>query len=217
MENKRRKFILAACYLCSSKLIAAISPTMNTVNHLNDHSWSAITSVGYTQYQKMYSSDGQTFLMKLSIGKSLYTTPWGVLGVEAGVQNGNSVRIDTTDTYEYGGIPIEATIKPIFDVLATVRSNTIANLPLFVQVKGGAAFMHWQFDNNEATRNQNQISGEIQAGLGVPLNEQASLSVLYQGVFGGNPDFNINMYNGMAVAKHIPIQHGVLLSFAINV
>lgn len=212
-----RKIFMAACCLCSFKLMAAVPSAMNTFASLNDHSWSLITSVGYTEYQKMYSSDGETFLMKLSIGKSLYANRWGALGLEAGVQNGNSVRFDTSDTSELGGIPMAATIKPIFDILATVRTATIADLPLFVQIKGGAAFCHWQFDNNDDTRNQSQVSGELQAGIGVPVNEHVNLSLLYQGLFGGNPDFNVDINNNTATIRRIPVQHGVLLSFSITV
>lgn len=181
--------------------------------------WSIIASLGYTYFENGYQNDGQTVLGRLAIDKELYHSIQIAIGAELGVQNGNTMRLTTSngaiDTL--GGLPIQTTIKPILDLLVTVKTEPFIKLPAFGLVKGGVAYRQWQLNDRTSVNNIQNIAGEVQAGLGMTLNQQASLSLLYQGIYGGNPNFQTNAIKSTGHLNNIPIQQGILFSLSYNV
>ncbi|MGL5741149.1 MAG: hypothetical protein ACRCXC_00645 [Legionella sp.] len=109
--------------------------------------WVFSAGIGYTDYMQTYQNDGQTAFARLSIGKTLYAPHQWLFGLEEGVQSGNTMRLHISDeTMELlGGLPIPSTIKPMVDLLATIKSPLLHELTFFFQAKGGLTFRHWQF------------------------------------------------------------------------
>jgi len=185
----------------------------------DNHPWSVTASLGYTDYQQAYQSDGQTALGRLAIDRALFIKKHTALGLELGVQNGNSMRLDapqaTLDVL--GGLPIQSTVKPLLDLLATAKTEALGKSLVFAQVKGGIAYRRWQFEDRTSVSNLSNIAGELQAGFGIPLSQTTNLSLLYQGIYGGNPNFTVNATNGTGHVSTIPIQQGALLSLSVTV
>ncbi len=185
------------------------------------HRWSATGSIGYTQFQQAGDGSGGALLGRFAIGRDFYNTEKTRFGLELGVQNGNRMSIaasqDTLDAL--GGLPVWTTVKPMVDFLATYQVAVLHESPAFVVLKGGAAYRQWEAER-QSINNLSQIAGEIQAGIGVAVVERATLSLLYQGIYGANPDFTVNTtpnqeFNGTGHVSNIPVQNGVLLSLSI--
>ena len=194
-------------------------PIKTRQTQANSRSWSVTASLGYTNYQNMNQATGQTMLGRLAFGKEFFSRgPLG-FGLELGGQNGNSMQLSASPAQleTLGSLPIQSTVKPIFDVLATVRTAPLGASSLFGQLKGGVAYRRWQFEDRDSINNLSQLAGEIQAGLGFPLSERTNLSLLYQGIFGGNPKFSVNTVNETGHVDSIPIQQGLLLSLSLIV
>ncbi|KTD72569.1 hypothetical protein [Legionella tucsonensis] len=183
------------------------------------HPWSLTGSLGYTVYEDMYRGDGQTAVGRFAIGRDVYTGHSLTWGLEMGVQNGNTMRYFPSQAAvdALGGLPIQTTVKPMLDLLATLKSNSFGTTPVFAQLKGGIAYRRWQFNDRDSINDKSQIAGEVQAGLGCAISERASLSLSYQGVFGSNPDFRFNADSATGRVSNIPIQNGVLLGLMVAV
>jgi hypothetical protein len=179
--------------------------------------WIVVGSLGYTAYQNILDCDSQTVLGRFAIAKELFGTPYSNFGLELGVQSGNTMHLDVSEATldELGGLPIQSTMKPMVDLLATAKI-TPTNSPFFALLKGGIAYRHWQFDGRNSVNNLSKFSGEVQAGAGYSIGSLASLSLLYQGVFGGNPNFTVSEVCPSGRVSRIPTQQGVLLSFSFN-
>ena len=186
---------------------------------MKHQTWSVTASLGYTNYQAMYLNTGQTMLGRLAIGKEFFTKEAFGFGMELGVQNGNSMQLGASDEAlnVLGGLPIQSTVKPVFDVLATLSTAPIGRSILFGQLKGGVAYRSWQFEDRHSINNLSRLAGEVQAGLGFQLSERTKLSLLYQGIFGGNPKFSVNPITETGHVNSIPIQQGLLLSLSLIV
>ncbi|WP_298628105.1 hypothetical protein [uncultured Legionella sp.] len=183
----------------------------------NQLNWTATGSLGYTVYEDMYRGDGGTAIGRLALGRELYRTSGMTLGLEVGVQNGNTMRyfpsqyiVDTL-----GGLPIRTTAKPMLDVLATLTTASMGTTPFFGVLKGGAAYRRWQFDDRNSINDLSKFAGEVQAGLGYTISEKTNLSLVYQGIYGSSPDFHLNVAAETGHVDNIPMQHGVLLSFTV--
>lgn len=199
--------------------LSAIAGSMGAVAAPVSHPWSVTSSLGYTVYQDMYRSDGQTALGRLAIGRDAYTGRVLIWGLEVGVQSGNTMRYYPSQAAidALGGLPIQTTVKPMLDVLATLKTASFGVIPVFVQLKGGAAYRRWQFNDRDSIHDKSQIAGEVQAGLGYAVSERSSVSVSYQGVFGRNPDFRFNADSATARVSNISVQNGVLLALTLTV
>ncbi len=211
-----KKTIFTLLCVGSLKLMAGGNPPIVQFDD-PDHSWSLITSIGFTDYNHMMEKDGQTPLLRLGFGKRLFFVSGAAVGLELGIQNGNTMDVDTTAFPETGGLPVSTTVKPTLDLLATVKTGTLGHHPFFLLAKGGVAYYHWQFDNNDVMKNQIKLATEAQAGVGYIINDFFDLSLLYQGIFGGNPNLHLeNDYSNRLTMNNIPVQHGVLLSLSFN-
>ncbi|ETO93296.1 hypothetical protein [Legionella oakridgensis] len=197
--------------------LPAIAGNMGNVNLPAAHPWSVTGSLGYTVYEDMYRSDGQTAVGRFAIGHEIYTSHFLQWGFEIGVQNGNTMRYFPSQAAidALGGLPIQTTVKPMLDLLATVKTASFGTTPVFGVLKGGIAYRHWQFNDRDSINDKSLIAGELQAGLGYAISERTSLSLSYQGIYGGNPDFRYNADNAIARVSNIPMQNGVLLGLTV--
>ena len=64
---------------------------------------------------------------------------------------------------------------------------------------------------------RDQLAGEIQAGFGYPLTSLSHLNLLYQGIYGGNPNYSMNSYAKSGHVTSIPSLHAILLGFSVNI
>ncbi len=214
---KKLSSLIGFCLLQTLPAYADSNPLSHPTE--SNHPWAITASIGYTDFQNSYKNEGQTILGRLAFDRELLNFKLAKFGVEVGVQNGNSMRLSVSQTTldELGGSPIQTTVKPILDLLATVATVPFGKSSIFAQVKGGIAYRSWQFDDRTSINFLSNIAGEVQAGLGVALNSNTSLSLLYQGIYGGNPDFVVNATNETGTINNIPMQNGVLLSLSVVV
>ena len=215
--NKTSLLAVSLGFLSST----VFSGTMGSIEPSSSNSglWSVTASLGYSVYQGMFSADGQTAIGRLALGRTLFAGNRLTFGIEAGVQNGKTMRLDAPQATldELGGLPIQSTLNPMLDLLATVKTAPWGASSVYGQLKGGIAYRHWQFDNRDSINDPSQVAGEIQAGIGYAISSHAGLSLSYQGVFGGNPDFKVNALNQTGHVSTIPMQNGVLLGLSLTV
>lgn len=206
--------LIASCVLSQQSIAGTMGPILEIT-----HPWSVTGSIGYTVYEDMYRDDGQTALGRFAIGRDVYTGHSLTWGFEVGVQSGNTMRYFPSQEAidALGGLPIQTTVKPLLDVLVTLKTASFGTTPIFAQLKGGIAYRRWQFNDRDSINDKSQIAGEVQAGLGYALSERANLSVSYQGIFGGNPDFHFNADSATGRVSNIPVQNGVLLGLTVTV
>ena len=86
---------------------------------------------------------------------------------------------------------------------------------MFGDVKLGAAYRRMDVVNRETVNNKSQFAGEVQVGLGMPITDVATLSLLYQGIYGADVNFQANAAAGTGLIGNIPVQSGVLLSLNV--
>ena len=224
---KKRHLVVLGCCLSFTAFAGTMGQAPAVV--VDMHPWSVVGSIGYTAYQNSYNSNGQTPVGRLAIAKDLFNLgDTGIgndlfnaagthIGLELGVQNGNRMPISvpqaTLDTL--GGLPISTTVKPMLDLLATVQVAPMAETPAFLVVKGGIAYRQWQMDR-DTVNNLSEVAGEVQAGVGIPVSDAATLSLLYQGVYGSSPHFTVNTTAATGHVSNIPVQNGVLLSLSMT-
>ncbi|MDP3269373.1 MAG: hypothetical protein Q8M40_10040 [Legionella sp.] len=183
-----------------------------------DQPWSVTASVGNGRYAHLDSSDKTSALARLALGNELMLAGEFALGVELGVQNGTRIRLKIPEKTRavLGWLPVRTTLGPMLDLLITAKSDPLAGSAFFAQLKGGVAYRHWK--TKELTiNNLSQIAGEIQAGFGYPITALASLNLLYQGVYGSNPDFQVSSVTKSAHVANIPSLHAILLGFSVNI
>lgn len=218
-QNKNMSMAVPSGLAPAAKIELAHTPTITKKIKNNIYPWLLTASFGYTNVQNMYENDGQSALGRLAIGKEFFTAAQLNCGLEFGVESGNTMRFAASQLLldELGGLPIQSTLKPMLDLLITLRTVPLEKTPMFGQLKGGLAYRHWQFDDRSSINDLSQLAGEVQAGLGAPISERINLAILYQGIFGGNPNFSVNVLEGMGHVDSIPIQQGVLLSLLFTV
>ena len=183
-----------------------------------DNAWALTGGVGYTNFENMYQNEGQSAVERIAFDSMFLKIRSLLLGIELGAQNGNTMNlgVDQTTLEELGGAPIQTTVKTIIDLLVAIKApfDTKSTVPIFGVLKGGIAYLNWQFNDRTTINFMSNIAGEVQAGLGVALGEKADLSLVYQGIYGGNPNFQANLTNETGYISSIPIQNGVLLNLS---
>jgi hypothetical protein len=203
--------------LSSNSIAGSMGPIQGNADLGSALPWVAIGSVGYTTYQNVGDCEGQSAFGRFAIGKEIFATNHTNFGLELGVQSGNNMILEVSEASldELGGVPIQSTIKPLIDLLATVKIKPSTS-PFFADMKGGAAYRHWQFDGRNSVRDISKIAGEVQVGVGLSVGSFTSLSLLYQRIFGGDPNFTLNQACPSGRVSTIPTQQGVMLSFSIK-
>lgn len=72
--------------------------------------------------------------------------------------------------------------------------------------------------NDRVTFNDlSEVTFEIQARLGMHINDRTDLSLNYQGIFNGKTTYKINTTAFTGHISNIPIQNGLLLSLSYPV
>ncbi|MBA2652817.1 MAG: hypothetical protein H0U73_11190 [Tatlockia sp.] len=181
------------------------------------HPWSLIASMGYGNYQNMYQSDGQTPLGRFGIAVQLANIRAISLGFETGVQSGNHMRLNVTQDLvdEYGGLPFETTLKPMLDLLVTAKSAPSDKIPVILIAKAGITYRQLQFFR-ETVNNLIKTNAEVQVGFGYQISRYVNLNLLYQHVFGGNPNFRSDPITLKGQISKIPVEQALLLGFSIS-
>lgn len=182
-----------------------------------DQPWSITASVGNGKYQNTYAKEGETALARLALGNEMMLTGAFALGLEFGLQNGHHMHLkipnETLAVLEW--LPVQTTLGTMLDLLITAKSDPLSGSSFFAQLKGGVAYRNWR-TQQEQINDLSQLAGEIQAGFGYPITALASLSLLYQGVFGYDPSVQWSFYNKTGHITNIPTLHAVLLGFSVN-
>lgn len=210
-------FLTLTCALFFSPVFAQNTP--------NPCPWIFTGNLGYGQYQDMFKDDGRTAIGRFAVGKEFFKSDemaFGseiALGLELGVQTGNSMRLEVPQVTLnlLGGLPIQSTLKPSLDVLMTLRTNTLENAPLFMQLKAGVMYRQWQFENRDSINTLSKAAPELQLGIGYLISDMAFATLSYQGVFGGKPDFTVNRVYHTGEVANIPSQNAILLGLSLTV
>lgn len=171
-------------------------------------------SGGYGHINGAYKQDGNTGLARVFLGLQLHQFNTFSLGIETGIQSGNSMRLYTNPVIieEAGGLPVQASLKPIIDALITVKGRFNTILPLGYRLKGGLAYRQLQFENRNSARDTlNKFNAELQAGLGYSLTPNLALTAMYQGIYApGSAQIQPDAI-GDLLLSHIPGQQAGLL------
>ena len=119
----------------------------------------------------------------------------------------SSVLNSTTD------LLAQAILKPITDLLFTVKGQIQPDKSLYYILKGGIAYRQLQLEDRTSTYGDglNKLAGEFQAGVGMSLTEHVQLNVFYQGIYSNT---NAGVYldsAGNTPIAHIPTQQGGFL------
>lgn len=179
--------------------------------------WTVNAAFGMGHTPDMTNNDGQSAVGRFSLGRTLFTKPYWQTYIEAGIQSGTTARLalpkEAIDVL--GGVPITAQMKPLLDVLIGFKTEPMRGFPLIVWMKGGVAFRQLQVDRIEVNDVQ-AYSPEIQAGLGYRINEQATITMGYQTIWGKKPVLTVNPETETGVLHHIPAQQAVLIGCLFN-
>jgi hypothetical protein len=164
---------------------------------------------GYGNVSGAYKQDGQVTQDRLALGLRVAEYSFLSFGAEAGVQSGNTMRLAASSTLinTAGGLPIESTLKPLLDLLVTVKSQILSNHPLFGILKGGVAYRQLVLNDRSSTRDGLQkLNGELQAGLSYKLTDHATLTAFYQGIYSGaNAGLTLSTVGDVSISR-IPTQ-----------
>ncbi|NCX96828.1 MAG: hypothetical protein EBX41_10595 [Chitinophagia bacterium] len=195
-------------------------------------SWFVTGGIGYTWYSDGYNGDysansgsqaaigdGQTTIGRFAIGRELFQIKSLPIGLEIGVQNGNTMRANLSQTAlnDIGGILPQINIKTLLDFLATTDLHANVMPSCFVPVKLGIAYRRMQINDRTTFNDLSQVAFEVQAGLGYTISEHASVFVTYQGIFDGSTVYTINSNTSTGNISNIPEQNGLLLNVKWNI
>ncbi|MDF1683766.1 MAG: hypothetical protein P1U36_03820 [Legionellaceae bacterium] len=184
---------------------------------VDDCPWTITGSLGYAGLNGSDGGQGQSGVGRLGIGKTFRDYGRSSLGFEIGVQNGTTMQLFLPEATQdiLGGVPVTVTVKPLLDLLATWRFTPLSTTAMFGDVKLGAAYRRMDAIGRQTVNNKSQFAGEVQAGLGMPITDVATLSLLYQGIYGADINFKANAETATGLIGNIPVQNGVLLSLNI--
>ncbi len=225
----RKTGIITAGFILSFNALAG---TMGSEIPMEKHRLSVIGSIGYTNYNDAYKGgpsadelaqsaigDGQTPVGRFAIGWYVGNVKSADIGLELGLQSGNTMRIDVAQTTLniMGGLPIQTTVKPMLDLLVTATWQPLQRAPVFAIIKGGIAYRRMQVNDRVTVNDLSEVAFEAQAGLGVHVIDAVNLSLTYQGIFDGNLEYTVNDSLLIAHQHHIPNQNGVLLNISYTI
>lgn len=182
-----------------------------------DQPWSVTASVGGGKYCHVYPKDSQSILGRLALGNEMFLTGDIALGLELGLQNGNHMHLEISDEAlaVLKWLPVQTNLGPMLDLLITAKSDPLLGSSFFAQLKGGFAYRDWKIQQLHLYE-FSRLAGEIQAGFGYPISTLATLSLLYQGVFGSDPNYRIDFVTRTNQVSNIPALHGILLGLSFN-
>lgn len=202
-------------------IIALVTIAMTSVNHAQSNGstqpWFVDAAFGMTKYPGMMDDNEKTAAGRVGLGFTLLDQHHLQLAVESGIQSGNTMRLDFSKEAidGLGGVPIEAQIKPLLDLLVGVNLQPLKDLPLTVFVKGGTAYRQLQVDHDSVNA-LSAFSPEIQAGLGYRINDKTRINLSYQSIFGDKPSLTVNPLTETGILQNLPSQQAVMIGFTFN-
>ena len=164
---------------------------------------------GYGSINNAYKSDGDFAQGRLAFGAHIKQWKQQVFGGEIGMQSGNSMRyILPTTTGSNLNLPVQTTLKPVIDLLATMTAPLFFNESIHYIFKGGIAYRQLDMENATSTRDiLNQVAGEFQAGLSFNINPHLIITAFYQGIYANNGAVvSTDANNNNFYLNHIPTQ-----------
>ena len=167
---------------------------------------------GFGTIDGAYHQDGQFGQFRLSLGCDAYSWDKVTIGVEGGIQSGNTMRLQMKIPNRdlAGGLYPQMVLKPVIDLLATVRYNFISKYHLLL--KGGAAYRQMQFtDRTSAKDDLRSVNGELQAGIGYQLTKHTRIVGLYQGIYAHARTKYQLTTDSYVLLRHIPLQQAGFL------
>lgn len=179
--------------------------------------WTLDASLGMTLYPEAVSKDNQNAMGRLSLGRVLWTEPQWQAAIETGIQSGSALRLnfpkETIDSL--GGVPIDSQLKTLIDVMISLKTDAMFYAPITPWFKAGMAYRQFQVDSHEIN-NVQEFSPEIQAGLGYRINDQLTVTLGYQYIFGKNPELSLNPDNETGTLKYIASQQAIMAGFSVS-
>lgn len=208
--------LIFATSLASLALYAHAEPTL-TNNLGSAHPWSLEVGLGLGQYEDMQSSDGNTALGRLGIGKNLLHWKQLYAGIESAFQTGNDARVSASPIIinTMGGLPLDTVMKSTLDLLLTGKWYPTIENPLFFLIKGGLILRRWQFRLN-TVNDLTRVSPELQLGAGTDISPSASLSLSYQRIQGSDPHLHLVSADGLAAITSIPAENALILDLSLS-
>lgn len=190
-----------------------VSKSSEDITHLP---WSLEIGLGYGKYQNMIASDGKTVLSRIGFGKEFFSYKIFHMGMEVGVQTGDNARLSIPESTQIllGGLPVDTVIKPMLDMLIKGKLSLPKYTSIYSQVKAGVIWRQWQFTRS-SVNDLSKIDPELQVGIGWDINRIASLSLSYQHIFGGHPNFQVLSNDCEARVSAIPNENSVILGLSI--
>ncbi|MBA2648958.1 MAG: hypothetical protein H0U75_05020 [Legionella sp.] len=181
-----------------------------------DQPWSLVASFGGGKYQ-IYSKDNLSPLARFAVANEMLLSGDYALGWELGFQNGNNIHLNipAEKLTSLGWLPVNTRLSPMFDLLATAKSDPLAGSLIFAQLKGGIAYRYWQIEQIQMN-NLSRVAGEVQAGFGFPITSLAELNLLYQGVYGSKATIQYNPIDQTGRVSNIPALHAIFLGLSVN-
>lgn len=169
---------------------------------------------GYGHVDGAYKQDGNVAFGRLALGLRVKEYRWSSLGLEAGVQSGNTMRLSANQAVinAAGGLPVQAVLKPMVDALVTVKGQFAPTSSFVYILKGGIAYRQLHIEDRSSSRDTlNKVNGEFQGGLGYSVTAHVILTALYQGVYSTNQaDVRPNRVGDLTIS-HIPTQQAGFL------
>lgn len=204
-------------------LFAIILVSMGFTNPLYaccgiNNAWMVNGDFGLSYYSDLPNDTGQTNATgRLSLGHVLLRQDYFQWGLEAGIQNGNTMRFSfPQDEIDFlGGLPIEVQLKPMLDLLINVKTEPFESIPVFTWAKGGIVYQQLHIDRNYIG-GVKKFAPEFFAGIGYELTEHAAIRLGYQYVGGSKPQLSINPDLQTGVIRNIPARQAVFLGFSLN-
>lgn len=173
---------------------------------------------GYSHVNNMLHNDGQFATGRLVFGMDVYSYQAATFDLELGLQNGKTMRhapANNDPDFDVDS-PIQTTLNPVLDLLVGMRLPAPWECRLYGMVKAGIAYRQLQFLEADYVSSINQVSGELQAGVGYQLTNQARVVLYYQGIYAnGNVSYTQNNESLVSVSN-IPTQQAGFLGFEFS-
>lgn len=198
-------------------MLALTGMTNLVFAHSETNPWTMDASFGMASYANVSNHDGETAIGRLGLGHVLGRFPFGQVGAEIGIQSGNTMRLalpkEAIDAL--GGVPIEAEMKPVLDMLFSLKTAPFESLPINVWVKGGAAYRHLQLDR-ASVPDLRGFAPEIQAGIGYQINEKTTINAGYQYIRGKKPELTVNPLMETGILHNIPTVQALIIGVSFK-
>lgn len=210
----KKRFLLILCLVFETSLHATQKEPLMAPSSPGSPSKMFVGAYGgYGVLSGAYKNDGASVFGRLAFGVDAWTWKRLGLGFEMGVQSGNTIRLQASDPIiaSAGGLPIQATLKPFIDFLASLKCRLTDSDPFFLFVKGGFAFRQLQLMERTSSRDFiNRVSGEIQGGFSYQLTPHGRISVSYQAIISNSSSKIALSPSNNILLNHIPTQQGAL-------